>query len=440
MPHFDGQFKYRAAVRPLLSPYARHSMSSQTRHVAFFLPTFPAGGQEQTTLLLMKGLVERGHRVDLLLERKTGAYLSRVPDAIRVHELRRRSRWSGYRRFITGWPSEGFRHLYGSLGLGQRSIPLHRLIALVDYMESQRPDVVISAHDRAPLLAVWAAGIARQRVATVIIERSIFSRNFAASRADARTHKIMQHRLTLMRRLYPMADMRVAVSNGAAADLADILGLPRSAVRTMYNPVVRPELTARAAEFVDDLWLHNDNVPLIVTAGRLAPEKAQHVLVDAFARLRARGVDARLAILGEGPERERLAHRIAEHGLEAHVRMPGWAENPYAWMARSSLCVLPSEFEGLPNTLIEAMACGCPVVATDCPGGTREILADGAHGRLVPVGDSDALAEAMALTLADPPSPAELQARAAEFSLERSVDAYEAEIERLCTRPPDRHA
>ena len=80
-------------------------MPHQTRHIAFFLPTFPAGGQEHTTLLLMKGLVERGHRVDLLLERKVGAYLPRVPDSIQVHELKRRSRWSGYRRFITGWPS-----------------------------------------------------------------------------------------------------------------------------------------------------------------------------------------------------------------------------------------------------------------------------------------------------------------------------------------------
>ena len=408
-------------------------MNTAKRHIAFFLPTFPAGGQEHTTLLLMKGLRERGHHVELLLERRVGAYLSRVPDTIPVHELRRRSRWSGYRRFLTGWPREGLRHLRGSLGLGERSIPLHRLIALVDYMETSQPDILISAHDRAPLMALWAAGIARHRVATVIIERSIFSRNFAASRADARTHSIMQHRLTLMRRLYPAASLLVAVSNGAAADLADILGLPRDAVRTLYNPVVRPELAARAAEPVDDPWLDAGAPPVIITAGRLAHEKAQHVLIDAFARLLADGLDARLVILGEGPERERLERRIAEHGLEEHIRLPGWADNPYAWMARSALCVLPSEFEGLPNTLIEAMACGCPVVATDCPGGTREILADGAHGRLVPVGDVAALAEAMKQTLADPPARKRLESRAADFSFERSVDSYEAEIERLCS-------
>ncbi|MES1933792.1 group 1 glycosyl transferase [Salinisphaera shabanensis T35B1] len=406
-------------------------MSDTKRHIAFFLPTFPAGGQEHTTLLLMKGLVERGHRVELLLERKVGAYLERVPESIPVHELKRRSRWSGYRRFITGWPSEALRHFRGSIGLGERSIPLHRLIALVDYMESQRPDVIISAHDRAPLLAQWAAGISRHRVATVIIERSIFSRNYAASRTDARTHAVMQHRLTLMRRLYPAADQLVAVSNGAAADLADILNLPRDAVRTMYNPVLRPELTERAAESLDDPWVNDRTVPLIVTAGRLAPEKAQHVLIDAFAQLLDRGQKARLVILGEGPERENLTRQIAEHGLESSVRLPGWADNPYAWMAASALCVLPSEFEGLPNTLIEAMACGCPVVATDCPGGTREILVDGEYGQLVPVGDSTALAAAMAQTLANPPAPDHLYTRASDFSLERAIDAYEIEINRL---------
>jgi glycosyltransferase involved in cell wall biosynthesis len=204
----------------------------------------------------------------------------------------------------------------------------------------------------------------------------------------------------------------------------------------MYNPVVRPELAARAAESIDDNWLTDGAPPVIVTAGRLAPEKAQHVLIDAFAQLRAQGTDARLVILGEGPERERLTRRIAEKGLEAHVRLPGWADNPYAWMSRSALCVLPSEFEGLPNTLIEAMACGCPVVATDCPGGTREILDNGRYGSLVPVGDAAALANAMARTLAAPPSVDFLQSRAADFSFDKAVDAYEAEIERVSARKP----
>lgn len=406
-------------------------MTRTPERITFFLPHFPAGGQEQVTLLLMIGLADRGHRVELLLERREGAYLTRVPDTVVVHELRRRSRWSGYRRFLPGWRREAIKHLRGSLGLGPRSIPLHRLIGLVDYLESSRPDILISAHDRAPLLALWAAGIARNSVATMIVEHSLFSHNLAAARADPRTYAVMQHRLILMRRLYPHADALVAVSDGGAADLAEALRLPRDAVRTIYNPVVTPEVVQRAGEAVDDSWLQIGASPVIMTAARLAPEKALHVLIDAFALLRDQGSDARLAILGEGPERERLSRRIAEHELEAHVRLPGWVDNPYAWMHRSALFVLSSEFEGLPTTLIEAMACGCPVVATDCPGGSREILDNGRYGPLVPIGDAAELADAMAQTLAHPPSSERLQRRAADFSIDRAVDAYEAEIQRI---------
>jgi len=405
-------------------------MSSQTRHVAFFLPTFPAGGQEQTTLLLMKGLVERGHRVDLLLERKTGAYLSRVPDTIRVHELRRRSRWSGYRRFITGWPSEGWRHLRGSIGLGERSVPLHRLLGLVNYIETQCPDVLISSHDRAPLLAIWASGIARHRVATLVIEHSLFSYNWAAAQHHTRTAALMQRHRTLMRRLYPFADGLVAVSRAAAEDLAEVIGMPHNAVVTIYNPVVSDELEALAAHSADDAWFSAGAPPVILTAARLAPEKRLDVLLDAFAKLRRSGVDARLAILGDGPERERLLRQIDTLGLTTEVRVPGWVDNPYAWMRCSALFVVSSAFEGLSNTLIEAMACGCPVVSTDCPGGPREILRDGLHGRLVPVGDIAALADAMKSTLANPPNRNSLSVRAADFALAPAIDRYEALIER----------
>lgn len=405
-------------------------MNSTPQCITFFLPHFPAGGQEQVTLLLMTGLVERGHRVELLLERREGAYLARVPNSIPVHELRRRSRWSGYRRFVPGWPREGLKHLRGALGLGPRSVPLHRLLSLVDYLESSRPDVLISAHDRAPLLALWAAGIARHRVATIVIEHSLLSHNVNAARSDQRTYALMQHRLILMRRLYPHADALVAVSEGGAADLAETLHLPRNSVHTIHNPVVTPDLMRRASEAVDNSWLHAGTAPLVMTAARLAPEKALHVLIDAFALLRDQGTVARLAILGEGPERDRLSRRIAEHGLEAQVHLPGWVDNPYAWMRESALFVLSSEFEGLPTTLIEAMACGCPVVATDCPGGTREILDDGGYGQLVPIGDAAALANAMTQALATPPSTALLKSRAADFSLDEAVDAYEAEIAR----------
>jgi len=114
---------------------------------------------------------------------------------------------------------------------------------------------------------------------------------------------------------------------------------------------------------------------------------------------------------------------IVEEGLEEFVSMPGFVENPFAYMRAADLFVLSSASEGLPNALIQAMACGTPVVSTDCPTGPNEILQDGKWGRLVPVGDAEALASAMAAAL-DDPSPPDVRTRAADFSVDKAVDAY----------------
>ena len=126
--------------------------------------------------------------------------------------------------------------------------------------------------------------------------------------------------------------------------------------------------------------------------GRLSPEKNHALLLHAFARLRAGRSGVRLAILGEGSERAQLENLRDELGLADRVLLPGWVDNPHAWMARAALVALSSDWEGLPTVVIEALACGCPVVATDCCHGPREILDHGRYGRLVPVNDVSAFA------------------------------------------------
>jgi glycosyltransferase involved in cell wall biosynthesis len=234
-----------------------------------------------------------------------------------------------------------------------------------------------------------------------------------------------------MRRTYAQAEAIVAVSNGVADDLARLTGLPRERVRTVYNPVVGPELARLAAEPVDHPWFRpGQSSPVVLGAGRLSGQKDFPTLVRAFARLRAT-MPARLVILGSASTPELTAKRAgelralaAEKGLVEEVDLPGFVPNPYAYMARSALFVLSSAFEGFGNVLVEAMATGCPVVSTDCPSGPAEILDGGRHGPLVPVGDDAALAAAMARTLAAPPDPAALRRRAAEFTPERATDAY----------------
>jgi glycosyltransferase involved in cell wall biosynthesis len=162
---------------------------------------------------------------------------------------------------------------------------------------------------------------------------------------------------------------------------------------------------------------------VIVAVGRLAAQKDFATLLRAFARVRERR-PARLLILGEGRLRPALEALVAELGLGAAAAMPGYAENPFSALARADLYVMSSRYEGLPGALIQALACGCRVVSTDCPSGPAEILDHGRFGQLVPVGDAAALAEAMLAELDAPPDPERQRARAAQFSVPRAVDAY----------------
>ncbi len=162
--------------------------------------------------------------------------------------------------------------------------------------------------------------------------------------------------------------------------------------------------------------------------GRLALQKDFITLIEAFRRVRAER-PCRLVILGEGPMRGELEGRVRALGLTAHVSLPGWAENPYAFMARAALFVLSSRHEGFGNVLVEALACGCPAVSTDCPAGPAEILED--PTLLAPVGDPEALAQVMLHALARPADRAALRAKATRFSAERAVVGYEEVVERV---------
>ena len=192
----------------------------------------------------------------------------------------------------------------------------------------------------------------------------------------------------------------------------------------VYNPVVTEEMERKAREPVEHLWIGGAGPPVFLAAGRLDEQKDFPTLLAAFARLLA-WRPARLIVLGKGKQKPYLLSLARRLGVAEHVDFPGFVNNPYAFMARASMFVLCSRSEALSGVLIEAMACGCPVVSTDCPHGPREILEDGKHGPLVPVGDAEALAAAMARTLDAPPRPEALRKRASFFNVEHGIDRYE---------------
>jgi glycosyltransferase involved in cell wall biosynthesis len=242
----------------------------------------------------------------------------------------------------------------------------------------------------------------------------------------------------LVGHFYRWADAITACSDGVADDLAATSGLPRDLITTIYNPVVNPALLEKAEEQPDHPWLAQGEPPVILGVGRLRPQKDFETLIRAFAALRRRR-PARLLILGTGPEQERLESLVRELDLQRDVELAGFRQNATAYMSRAALFALSSAWEGLPTVIIEALACGCPVVSTDCVSGPSEILEGGRYGRLAPVGDAPALAEAMERTLAEPPSAELLRQRSWDFSNERAARRYLALLlgEGVDVRVPD---
>jgi glycosyltransferase involved in cell wall biosynthesis len=336
-------------------------------------------------VLLAKGMRESGIRVDLVLIKARGPYLSEVPNDIRVVDLHARR-------------------------------TLFSLPALVRYLRRERPPVLLSMLSATNCIAVWAGRLARVSTRVIVNEQNMPTQKRANTQ-----HRGMRVVPNLMRRSYPRAYGVTAISLGVAQDVARVTRLQREKIRVIYNPVVTSELHERALEPVDHPWLQSGQPPVIIGIGRLVQQKDFPTLLRAFALVRQH-IDVRLIVLGEGEERGSLEDHVRKLEIEQDVALPGFVANPYAYMARSALFALSSRWEGLGMVLIEAMACGTPVVSTDCPSGPREILEDGRWGRLVPIGSAETLAEAIIEALEDPgPDP---QTRAEDFSLARAVEEY----------------
>ena len=357
------------------------------RHVALAFSSLQGGGIQRVMLTLAGGFLERGVRVDLLIVDPRGDLRAAVPPAARVVDL-------------------------GGRG-SARALP-----GLVRYLRAARPDAILASQTHLNLVTLLARALAR------VPTRVVASEHVALDAVLANGATWKERAFPVGARLgYPHADAVVAVSHDTAERFSAATGVARDGMSVIYNPVVTPDLFVQARADVDHPWFASEEPPVILSAGRLTRQKDHATLLRAFARLR-QTLPARLVILGEGEERAAL-EQLADHlGVRAHVQMPGFVANPFAFMARARLFALSSRWEGCPNVLIEAMACGVPVVSTDCPSGTAEVLRGGAFGRLVPVGDVEALSAAMLQALRERTEPAPRVDWARTFSAERAVSHY----------------
>ena len=305
--------------------------------------------------------------------------------------------------------------------------PLATLPALMNYLRRRRPNLLLSTLTTCNVVALLASVQLRRSLPVIVRQASHFSMDYASRPIRGRV--VLAVELALLR----FADAVVTNSCGAADDLKRIAPRISPRVRVIHNPVVWPDLPARATKPVDHPWFHDRRVPVVLAAGRLSPVKDHATLLKAFALVAGERV-VRMIIIGEGVERDRLLTLARELGIADKVDLPGFQRNPFAWMARARVFVMSSLFEGAPNVLVQAMACGTAVVSTDCPGGTREILGDGAWGALTPVGDHAALAAAISEALDNPMAADELIGRASDFSAESSINGYEDAITAVLNR------
>ena len=354
--------------------------------IALFMPSLHGGGAERVMLDISAELVRRSHAVDLVLARAEGHYRGLVPEGVRLIDL------DSHRTAAS-------------------------LLKLVGYLRRERPAALLSTLAHASVIALGAKLMLRGRIRVVPRIANTYGEELASGS--------FKHRqaLRLLKLLLPRADAIVCVSHGVADDLRTAVPAASDSVETIYNPVVSSDLFEKASAPVDHPWFNGEDTPVILSVGRLTKVKDHATLLRAFAEV----VDfrpARLVILGDGAERDNLLQLAGRYGIAQHVDLPGFKVNPFAYMSRSDVFVLSSRYEGFPNVLVQAMACGTPVVSTDCRSGPAEILDHGKWGKLVPVGGWRSMADAIIETLDKPVSGAHEVCRASSYSVETSVDRY----------------
>lgn len=331
-------------------------------------------------------LADRGVPVHLVLVKAEGQYLDLVPDGVRLVDL------NSHRAAAS-------------------------LLKLVRYIRREQPVALLSTLTQASVIALVGKLMLRGQLRVVTRIANTYSEELASGS--------FKHRLALklLSNLFPVADGIVTVSQGVADDLIETHPTIGNSVTTIHNPVVKSGIAEQAECPVGHAWFKPVADPVVLSVGRLAPAKDHATLVRAFAEvLRTR--QARLVILGEGTERSSLLQLAESLGVSQYVDLPGFKINPFAYMSKASVFVLSSRYEGFPNVLVQAMACGTPVVSTDCRSGPMEILEDGKWGSLVPVGDQQAMASAIIATL-DSAIPREcILSRASEYSVDAAIDRY----------------
>ncbi len=358
-----------------------------TPHIALLISSFSPGGVQRVMVNLANELTRKEYSVSLVAISGKGPLRSKVSSQVHVRDL-------------------------------NLSRVLFSIGRLVHFLKAERPLVFISGQTHLNALSSIANKLSGSQSHLIVVEH-----NHMSSVIKGENKWADRLRPLWARFFYPWANEILAVSEEVATDLSKLSGIDKGRIKVVYNPIIDPVDLAQKDLPVDHPWFNDPNTPIVIAVGRLSMQKGFSTLINAMAKVNTVRA-ARLVILGEGEERGNLERLVRELKIEQKIWMPGYVENPFAYIKRANLFVLSSFWEGLPSVLVEAMACGTSVLSTNCPAGPAEILENGKYGKLIPVGDVDAMAEGILYGLTHPQDSQALINRASRFLSSVAVQGY----------------
>lgn len=333
--------------------------------IALFLPTLYSGGAERVQINLAEYFLRQGLTVDFVVCKYYGSLKDKVPKGVRLISL-------------------------------DASKVMFSLPAYLRYLRIARPVAVLSSVENANIISCLGKMFSSHR------HRLLVRLDNSLTEQGPLLVQMRRRLLSLaIASTFHAADEFVAVSDGLKRQLSRLPGIGGKPIHRIYNPIIHAGFEAQASETPALPLAIAPGEPYVVAVGRLHEQKGYDSLLRAFARA-VRRRPSHLVILGEGDDRAALEALAASLGVAENVHFLGYASNPLAYMRHAKVFALSSIAEGFGNVIVEALACGTPVISTDCPHGPSEILAGGRFGTLVPVGDIDALADAIVAHLSRP--------------------------------------
>jgi glycosyltransferase involved in cell wall biosynthesis len=356
------------------------------QNLCVFIPSLRGGGAERAMIILSEGFIALGYQVDLVVCSAQGPLAEILPESINLIDL-------GKPRAVAA------------------------LLPLVAYLKEQRPCALFSTIPHANVIALLATIISQTDTPVVVRES-----NSPQTELKKSFSRKVVHFLTPW--FYKKARGIIAVSEGVKNELIAMSATLKAQISVVPTPVVTDHMLVAAEEALDHPWFSPDfKEPIIVAAGRLHPQKDFSMLLRAF-QLLVKQTPARLVILGEGDLRKSLESLAQDLNIDKFVSMPGFVVNPFPFLKKARVFVLSSKYEGMPNVLLQALALGTPVVATDCHSGPRECLRGGAWGTLVPVGDVQAMSQALLQALEQTPAAETAQYIRSQYSHVGAARSY----------------